>query len=511
VRILITLNFILFFSAVVVAQEQTTADSIFLYKQAETNFKPLKWGITQLNSSKIEKVAYFGINYNYQNGHFRQAQQAEKTTIAALKSEGISTIDRFKLYGYFSFSRTWQDSLAFSQKGIEDAFTPYYFISGKAGHFERQQYLGGGLISYNLLKDKLYIGTGIDYSYNSSARSVDPRSLTTTYKIIFSPEISLKLKEHHVGIGFIAGYGDEKVDVGYKNDDFSGSQLYPERISYLNYGYGYLENSTTDFIRRNTFTGLKLNYAGNFSSWNLSGKLNYLISKEDNQFVKERSINDETFGTFQLEVYQGSLILNKKVVEVNHQIAFHATQTNGDDNLARLKARNYTLTSTDLNLTYSHFKSKINNSNYLWYIKAIYKDFYQKDAAANHTLQYSYLNPQIGTIIYWKNLKNDLISTGVSLGSRLPIAAEVSVPATQVNSFTRGVAYPDYLYWNSKAGELQLRINYTTGRLINKFRTGVSLESTYLRRLEKSTSNLESTFIPGKSYLDLNIALNLYF
>lgn len=510
-RRLITINLILLFSAVAIAQGQATADSTFLYKQAEINFQSLKWGITHLTNSKLEKVAYFGINYNHQNGHFRQAQQAEKTNIAELKSEGISTIDRFKLYGYFSFSRTWHDSLAFSQKGIEDAFTPYYFVSGKAGHFERQKYLGGGLISYNLLKDKLYIGTGIDYLYNSSARSVDPRSLVTTYRILFSPEISLKLRQHNFGVGFIAGYGDEKIDIGYKNDDFSGSLLYPDRISYLNYGYGYLEISTTDFIRRNTFTGLKLNYSSNFSTWDIAGKLNYLISKEDNQLVKERSINDETFGTFQLEKYQASLILNKKLKEVNHQIAFNATQTNGDDNLIRLRARNYTLAATDVDLTYSHFNAKASNNNYLWYIKAIYRDFFQKDAAANHTLQYSYVNPRIGTTIYWKNANNSLISTGLSLGSRLPLNSQVNVPATQVNSFTRGVTYPDYLYWSSKAAEVQLRINYTTGKLINKFRTGISLESTYLRSLENSLSNLDATFIPGKSYLDLNIAVNLYF
>ena len=510
-RFFISIYFILFFSAVVCAQEQTTADSTFLYKQAELNFQSLKWGITQLHSNDIKKAAYFNLNYNYQKGHFREAQQAEKTNQASFASEGISTIDRFKLYGYFSFTRTWQDSLAFSQKGIEDAYTPYYFIAGKAGTYARQKYLGGGLISYSLLKNKLFIGTGIDYLYNTMARSVDPRSLVTTYKIIFSPEISLKFKQSTIGLGLNIGYGDEKVEIGYKNSVYAGSQLFPDRISYLNYGYGFLEVNTTNFIRRNTYTGLKLNYAGKFPDWDISGRLSYLVSKEVNQLIKERSITDETSSTFQLETYKINLVLNKKVGNVNHQIAIDGAQTEGDDDLVRLKARNYTLKVTDINLIYSHFKSSFGHNSAAWFLKTNYKNFYQRDAAANHTMKYSYISPKIGGTIYWNKFKNDLLSTEFSIGTRLPISSDVIVPLTQVNTFTRGVAYPDYLYWSSKVGELQFLVNYTTNKLINKFRTGVSLKSTYLRNFEMPTTNLDATFIPGKNYLDFNLSFNLYF
>ncbi|MGN8058256.1 DUF6850 family outer membrane beta-barrel protein [Pedobacter sp. 22163] len=510
-RFLITINLIIFFSAVVCAQKLTTADSIFLNKQANQNFQSLKWGITQLHNIDIEKAAYFGLNYDYQKGHFRQAQQAEKTSSASFATEGISTMDRFKLYGYFSFTRTWQDSLAFSQKGIEDNHTPYYFIAGKAGTFERQKYLGGGLISYNLLKDKLFIGTGIDYLYNSSARSVDPRSLVTTYKIVFSPEIALKLKKSTIGLGIIAGYGDEKIEVGYKNDNYGGSQLYPDRISYLNFGYGFLEINTTNFIRRNTYTGLKLNYSGKFSDWNMNGKLSYLVSKEVNQLVKDNSINDQDFGTYQLETYKINLVLNKRINKTNHQISIEASQNTGDDNLVRLSARNYTLKVADVSLSYSHFKPQFNNNAVAWFAKANYKDFYQKDAAASHTLQYRYINPQIGGTIYWNKLKGDFLSTELSVGARVPINSDVIVPTTQINIFTRGVAYPDYLYWSSNVGELQFLVNYSTEKLINKFRTGVSFKSTYCRNLGTPTSNLDATFIPGKNYFDFNLALNLYF
>ncbi|WP_316831045.1 DUF6850 family outer membrane beta-barrel protein [Pedobacter aquatilis] len=510
-KFLLKISFSVILSAAVCAKAQTTADSTFLYQQANLNFQSLKWGITQLHNTELNKASSFGLNYNYQSGSFRQAQQAEKTTNASLTSEGISTIDRFKLYGYFSFSKTWQDSLKLSQKGIEDAYTPYYFIAGKAGTFERQKYLGGGLVSYELLKEKLYLGTGVDYLYNSSARSVDPRSLVTTYKIVFSPELAFRFKQNTVGLGIIAGYGDEKVEVGYVNSNFGGSLLYPDRISYLNYGYGYIQINTTNFIRRNTYTGLKLNYAGKFNNWEIRGRLNYLVSKEVNQIVKEMALNDETFGTFQLETYKADIILNKKVGQINHQLSIQASKNTGDDNLVSLKARNYTLNSSEINLNYAHLKSNAGTKNIEWFINANLKDFYQRDAAANHTLKYSYIKTNIGSTIYWKVLNKDLLTTEITAGSRLPLNSDLVVPGTQVNIFTRGVAYPDYLYWSSTMGELQFLANYTTNKLLNKFRTGITFKSSYFRNLGTPASNLDATFIPGKSYLDINLSLNLYF
>src|SRR5690606_17130915 len=126
-------------------------------------------------------------------------------------------------------------------------FTPYYFIAAKPGVYERQGYNGGGIVSYALKENRLYIGTAIDYTYHTSNRSVDPRSSVITYQLKFAPEIAWKTKTQTFGLAGIIGYGDERINTFYKNKDFEGTLLYPDRISYLNFGYGYLEINQTNF------------------------------------------------------------------------------------------------------------------------------------------------------------------------------------------------------------------------------------------------------------------------
>ncbi|MDQ7950061.1 MAG: hypothetical protein REI78_03330 [Pedobacter sp.] len=499
-------------SATASAQEPAVADSILMHQQSRQNFEAAKWGATQLIGSRISKLSVVGLSYFHQQGHFRTAQQAEKTSNARFAAEGISSIDRFKLYGYFSFDRTWQDSLAFSQKGIEDDFTPYYYIAGKAGKFERQRYLGGGIINYSLIRDKLFIGTGIDYLYHTSARSVDPRSMVTTFSLKFNPTISYKISNHLIGAGITAGYGDEKVAIDYKNDDFKGTLLYPDRISYLNYGYGYLEINQSDFIRRNKFTGVNLNYVLDLSQWNIQGRLRYLISKEDNQYPKTNSINDETFGSFQLETYALDVVLNHNGVGgQTDQLVLNMAQYNGDDHLVKLAARNYTYNATAISASYRHAHYQKEQPYFSYFASLAYQDTYQRDAAADHTSSFTYLHPTIGATLHVEQQHKNLFSVQLGIGARLPLQNELVVPVTQYVNFTQGVAFPDYWYWASKVGEINTAFNYSTSQLFSKFRTGFELNGTYLRKLSMPPVTIATPFVPGKDNFSLSLGAKLYF
>lgn len=509
-RYLLTSIFTFLLSVAVYAQRQAATDSIFVYHQAVQNLQAAKWGATQLVNSEIEKASALGLVYNLQQGPLRQAQQAEQTSRASFEAEGISTIDRFKLYGYFSFTRIWQDSLAFSQKGIEEPYTPYYYIAGKAGSFQRQSYLGGGIISYNLLKNRLFIGTGIDYLYQTSDRPVDPRSSVTTYQIKFSPTISYKLNQQTFGIGLNIGYGDENISIHYKNDDFQGSLLYPERISKFNFGYGTLETGQANFIRRKTFTGLNVNHHFTTAKWNMYSKISYQISNDDNQYPRAAETN-YTFGTYQLESLTAQFLLNKRIGKTDNQLQLNIRKDNGDDHLIRAAARNYTYQGTDINMGYSNYHLSKNNHGIEWMANMDYRKNYQRDAGADHTLSYSYLKPTIGTAIYWKQSNNNRLLTALSLGARLPLKNEISVPLTQVNDFTQGVAYPDYLYWASKVAEAKLKASYTTNKLFQNFRTGISLTAVYLQRLTLPVYEFSPSSIPGKQRMDINCSFNLFF
>lgn len=499
-------------SAIASAQETSVADSIYFYHQAKENIETVKWGIAQLVDYKLHKISSIELDYNYQKGDFRRAQQALKTSNLSFRADGISTINRFNLYGYFSFNRTWQDSLAFSQKGIEDTYQPYYYVAGKASVFERQLYLGGGLISYNILKDRLYIGTAVDYLYNTAAGSIDPRSSTTTFNLKFSPQISYKRAKSTYGLGVGIGYGDEATDISYKNSSLYGSTTQPDRISYINYGYGVLWPSQTNFIRRNSQTSVQANYITHLNKWSLSTRLLYAVEKQDNQYPKTSSLKNETFGIYQLESYQFNLQLNKKSDFTNQQFTLLAKRQNGDDEFVQQAARVYTFKATTLDMAYRRQTfGSTKRTSVEWLTALGYKDVYVRDAAADHTVSYTYLNPKLGGILYFDHSNFERFSAGLSLGARVPIQNEIKIPSTQIKYFTQGVVYHDHLYWASKTGEAQLQFNYITRKLINNFKTGFSLQSTYYRNFHTPSHNFATFSIPGRDYLDFNFKINLYF
>ncbi len=488
------------------AQQAAVTDSLFMHNQNLQNFDALKWGLPHLLLSPITKASVLELGYHYEGGHYRTAQQAEKTSEAAFKTEGISTLNRFKLYGYFSFTKTWQDSLALSQKGIENEYQPYYHFSVKAGPFERQTYTGGGLISYELIKDKFFIGTGIDYLYNRSDRSIDPRSTVITYNLKFDPQITYKTKYGNFGLTFHVGYGDESVAIKYKN-----SRALGDRISYINYGFGYSEPSQNNFNRKLNNNGLALNYAGSFNHWTINTAVDYKVENEDNRYPKNNSASNLTFGIYQLETYSFKLLLNKKGTSYDHQFYVLAQQENGDDNLIEKQSRNYTYNSTAVNLLYSFLTHKNAQPSTLWFAKLNYKDVAVRDASVDNNLSYSYLNPYLGNTIFWKYNKSNIFTTEFAIGARLPLNSNVYVPDTQIKVFTQGVVFPNYMYYSSTAAEIQFKANYSTDKILKNFKTGFTLKSSYVQRIKSSTQKFNTAFTPDKNFLGLDLGLNLYF
>ena len=483
-------------------------DSVYRYRSTQNLLKAIDLSMPQLLNHEVEKSTKVGLEYNYIKGGFRQAQQAELDRTAKFAAEGISTLDRFKLYGSFEFHRNWQDSLAFSQKGIEDRFSPYYFIAQKAGVFERQTYKGKGLVAYELIPKKWYLGTAIDYLYHTSNRSVDPRSSVTTYQFKVIPQITYSTGAHNIGVGLRYGYGDETVGIAYKNDDFQGTLLFPDRISYLNFGYGYLEINQTNFRRKFNSSGFELNYAGMLADWNTTTKLSYSIDKTENLYETSNSIRDNVFGDFQLETVSADVQLYKKLSITSHLIGLHFDQQVGDDNLRRLAARNFTYEASNLNLDYVLAKyNALDQVAHEYNFQLMYHSTYQRDAAANHTLEFSYLQPQLGFSKYWKS---GFIGS-LDLGARIPLNNDVRVPFTQENLFTKGVVYPDYMYWASQVGMVQVAVKYRTDKLIPKFNSELAFQTAYLSNLSSPEVNFVPTFVPAKQRLNLNIGFNLYF
>lgn len=486
---------------------QSATDSLCFYASSKAQIKTVGLGIPQLLNSLINKSTQVGLTYNYKKGGLKQAQEAVSQKKIIFNAEGISEVDKFKLYGYFNFERSNEDSLAFSQKGIHDDFSPYYFVVGKPGQFEKQGYNGGGLISYNLVKDKLFIGTGVDYQYHTSHRSVDPRSSVYTYQLNFAPEISYKFNHHYIGLGILYGYGNERINVFYKNRDYQGTLLYPDRISYLNYGYGYLEINQNNFIRKTSLSGLQLNYAASFKSWEIAARLKYSIKETENKIEVQNSVQDQIFGSFQLENIDFNFLITQQNLLRLHQFGFSFINSYGDDNLRRLAARNFTYKFNALRAKYLYAPIVDGYKTYEFTANANYSSNYKRDAAANHTFDYSVLESSISVGKYWKNT----FRAQLGLGLIFPLSTDLKVPNTQVNMFTKGVAYADYMYWGSTLGKAEIAVEYLPKNLIPGFKSTIKLSALFQNHLSSLNNNIVPTFALGKQRLDFNVGYNLYF
>jgi len=493
------------------AQVEAATDSLYSYTQSNNLLQFVRLGATQLQSSTLQKAGIVGVTYQQATGSFRVAQEAQKSTATSFNTEGLNTLGRFKVYGFFNFTKSKDDSLTFNMKGLKDSPQPLYFIANKASNYERQTYYGGGILSYGLLRDKMFLSTGVDYFYNSSAGSVDPRAIVYTYRIKFSPELTYKLGSNFFGLGLVTGFGDEDVNkIKFKNANYSGLPTDALRIPYINYGYGFFEVSTSAFVRKNKFSGLNASYAGTLKTWAINAKLAYEVNEETNQNEVEKNVNNATLSVFQLETMRLDLLLTKRGTFGSHQLKVQFEQQSGNDNLNQQRARNYTYESRNGQIFYNWLNNKTVNHQLDWSAGLNYLYNSKRDATASHQLVYNTLEPQLGHSQYWHNHAKDLISAGLQLSARISFDTQVNVPATQVTTFSKGVVFPDYLYWSAKATRASFRFNYITERVIKKFKTGFSLESSYLKPINTIADVNNATFVPKQGYLDLKLSLNLY-
>lgn len=493
---------------------QNTADSIYFYQQSKADVKTVQQNATFLLSNDIQKLGLATINFDFAKGGFKKAQQAEKNIDTYIYSEGINAFGRFKASGYFSFKRTWQDSLAWTTKGLEQDDQPYYYASSKAGKYERINYNLGGILSYNLIKNKLYLATGIDYAYNSTTRSVDPRPQVNTFWLKLNPEVSYKFNEHNIlGISSKYGYGNEVTSLTYKNTDFALSLGYPDRINYLVQGYGLINISqgSRSFERVDKYFGLGINHSLKFNDFKLNTALNYDFTKEGSFQQLSASILRVYMGYYYTDKISLVTELIKSTVNHNTSLRFSYSKQNSNDANFMLYAVNYRYYNDNASLQILSHRHKNQKLSFETGIKALYNKVDRRDLSTAHLYNYSTLAPHLIYNLYYVPNKKEKMYAGVELGGQQAFNAHISVPTTQISVFTNGVFFPDYTYHTSSYLKLQGNLSYISSTLFKQFKTGFSANVAYYKKQGSKNVFPTATQSIGNNLFSSNISLNLYF
>jgi hypothetical protein len=506
--------FFLLLSGTAFAQ-QAAPDSMYIFEPARRELAYIQQNGTQLVSSPVKKVNQLSAGYHLASGHFRTSQQAEDTRDIIFRTSGISTLGRFKLFGDFRFQRTWQDSLAYTLQGVPDPANPYYFISEKAGKFERINYSLNGLAAYELSPDKIFLASGIQYTFNTASRSVDPRPSVQTFNLIVSPEFIYKKKQHTAGFGVLLGYQNERTSVGYKNDTYSSGSLYPERILYRLEGYGYTTETgtgTRKFERDGNYSGMQFNYAYQDTIRYLRGRFQYKRHKEDIEIPLEKSANKASVGTFFFDQADLSVLAGLTGRRSVHQLSLNLGYDSGEDRkAAQGNKRNYTYSAYRAQLGYSF----LYNSNTSTAVEmGVHTQYYQQrkhDISTAHLLDYSYLEPGIDLSVYKHYKDASRLKLSLAPAVRLPLNYSLQQPDAAVYPFTYGIAYPEYTYWSSTLANVGLHAEWVTPRLFKGVYSSIAINGNYYTPLTTGEVYEGSAFIPSGNFFMSSLSFNLYF
>ena len=487
-------------------------DSIYLYRQSENKIGKVYLNATQLLGTPVTKLGVAGIRLDYFDGHFRKAQEAETQTSGTIATKGVTQFGRFKASGYFDFSRIYQDSLAWTTKGTEIDAQPYYFGSIKAGKYERSSYELGGILSYGLIQEKLFISSGIEYSYRSSTRSVDPRPAVNNFKLILRPELTYQFGNQFIGLQGQWGYGREDFALGYKNRDYSNGG-YPDRVNYMIYGYGLIQTfGGTERNRRDErHKGLTLNYSGKFNNLDLKASMGYGGWHDENAYVTENSLKNNLIGTFDMDTWHTDILLSRTGMKHAQQLNLQAVFLSGEDRRVLYDAVNYRYNQRMVNMEYLFHFNHARRFSTEYGGSMNYEQLEKKDYISAHYVNTTVVAPGLSAALYLRTEKNDLFSFTARMVYRMPLQNDLTVPDFQENVFSRGVVYPDYAYATSKAIPLSAKFHYISSSLFKQFKSGISISAIYVSKLEDGIVQPNAAYNPGNHRLSANLSLNLYF
>jgi hypothetical protein len=512
-RIVITCCFLYCYAALS-AQQKEVSDSLYFYAQERNEMKMVFNSATQLSVLALPRTGMATLSLLRETGDYRRAQQAAKTSDATFYTAGTSKLGRFNLAGSFLFSKVWEDSLSYTMKGLSYEGDPYYYYAARAGNYNRQNYNMMAIVSYQLLKNKLLLSTGIDYRYHWTTRYVDPRPGVTDFRLMLRPEITYKIKQHAVGLGLIWGYGQEKTNITYKNRNNSYNEKDSAWVVYLNRGYGYIKNMRSPWNRMRDDYGFNISYAGQWEHWQVRTTGEWCYLKERNSFARSASneFDYQPFSTWKKSTYSVQLLAQHQRHAIHQQLQLGGQYIRGlDQDEYDVMASNYSYRKQHIDAGWIIRKNTNKRITKEWGVQLSYDDRTQIDALADHALHYRYIQPGLSGTLYAQAVQGNRIRLGISPSIRLPLQNTLTVPSTQENVFTRGVVYPDYYYWAATTLLTNMEAGWTSSTLLKQMKTGVTISAAMENNLQMPAIEKNTGFIPGRNRLSVSIAVNLYF
>jgi hypothetical protein len=493
------------------ARQSNSSDSVYYYDQTNRQMEWAHTGSTHLLFSNYKNIARSQLYAGREQGSFRRAQEAYRQTTAGFHTDGIKTSGRFTVAGRFDFEKRWDDSLGWWNGGEYKEEQPYYFFAGKAAKYEKQLFNLAATVTYNLWKNKLYIGSGASYRYHWTTRSVDPRPDVKEFYTLFRPEIAGRLGKHIAGTGFIWGRGNEVDRIAYKNSTYNGSPAYIERNNFMSLGFGHIAHMDRYLQHFNETRGFFAHYATAFKNWQLQAGGEYQLFQEDIDKDSLATRSDHGLYAFlQQDKTSGNLLITHTAGKNSRQMELKFTTQSMLNWASEFQATSYQYTATNASITYRQLWQKNNGIGIEVGAGCHYKDQYKEDIVAAHKHQLKVITPHIYAGIYRRAANKSSLAFNLTPSFIHALTNDLSVPVSQEKYFTYGVVYPDYLYWQKNSLGLTTQFKFIQKEKPKRHRLGCTVNLKWQQATDGAHTELPALYIPSGNRWSAGASLNLY-
>ena len=452
------------------------------------------------------------VGHHISSGDLIPSQSATRIQDSYLTTAGSALLGDVSLWGLFSYHKIREDSTRWAQQSRNNPTAAYYYGSPAFISYSRSIYHFKGTAERNMIRDNLPISVGIDYRIGDHYATNDPRGAVSDYQFNLFASAGYKLTERlKAGIVGRYGYGQERVSVGYKREEYFQSSVYPDYINYQVTGYGRIEPKNKDRNYRNDQKRYGFDAYLILSTPALGqiiANASLIEEKQKFRYVASGSPLIIPFNDYDLSKITGDIAWNKRFGNTNFLVAVNYLNTEGNDfAYAGIMANTYFYNRNDTRLKIAMSKEGRIKFNYQLGLSRTSEE--RQDGLNANKVVYDnlILDGGAGFLVQNKSQSWGLNLSGVY---SMPTNDVFIVPTSNEQLFTRGVIYHDYLLYTSSyaGGGLDLSYSFSGYKQIQ---TGIRTSINYTHILDRNTIDRNLISIPGDDRLSVNLSLNLYF
>lgn len=443
------------------AQENNTSDSLQRKVRYFSVDNPM-W----LKESVEARHTLLQLGYGAQSGEYRAAQDAQKLRNINFNSEGSVTVKDVRLWGRFAYSNTMEDSTRFGHQTRHNISSPWYFGSYGYNHYERTNYDIQARGQRYFAADRFSVFGGLDYQIGNHFSNNDPRGNIDEIQVNGRLGLSAKLAERiELGVEGHYGYGQENVEVAFRDDQRALVAVESPYLNYIVRGYGWKLQDwllERDMLYQNDmkrYSGALYlsweSHVGKFYGKAKYGEENQLYS----QVLRNQSRNNE-LDDYRLTTLNYELLWNLHRDNRRYMAHLKSANTRGKDRVIESEnAKNYAYQYDEHSIDLSYQVSQ-RRWQQLYEASAILSNEVRRDGGISATFDYGRLDLRLSSLFTYQLAAGQHIELGLTAAHGKSTRSSWSLPPINENIFHQYVFYHDILYRQADTWGGRLHLGY---------------------------------------------------